>query len=30
MAELAVRNLLLGLAGNRLEACANPAVYGES
>ncbi len=29
MAELAARNLLLGLAGNRLEACANPAAYGE-
>ncbi len=27
MADLAVRNLLLGLQGERLEACANPAVY---
>jgi phosphoglycerate dehydrogenase-like enzyme len=28
MAELAARNLVLGLAGERMEACANPAVYG--
>ena len=27
MAELAARNLVLGLAGERMEACANPAVY---
>lgn len=27
MADLAARNLLLGLSGQRLEACANPAVY---
>lgn len=27
MAELAARNLLLGLAGEPMEACANPAVY---
>lgn len=28
MAELAARNLLAGLAGERLPACANPEVYG--
>jgi len=28
MAELAARNLVLGLAGERMEACANPEVYG--
>jgi lactate dehydrogenase-like 2-hydroxyacid dehydrogenase len=28
MAELAARNLLAGLAGRHLPACANPAVYG--
>ena len=28
MAELAVDNLLAGLAGERLPACANPEVYG--
>ena len=27
MADLAARNLILGLAGKGLEACANPAVY---
>lgn len=27
MAELAARNLILGLAGRRLEACANPEIY---
>jgi glyoxylate reductase len=27
MANLAARNLLLGLSGQRLEACANPTVY---
>jgi lactate dehydrogenase-like 2-hydroxyacid dehydrogenase len=27
MAELAARNLVAGLAGDRLPACANPAVY---
>ncbi len=27
MADLAVRNLLLGLAGQEMEACANPGVY---
>jgi glyoxylate reductase len=27
MAELAARNLLLGLKGQRMEACANPVVY---
>lgn len=27
MGELAARNLLAGLAGKRLEACANPTVY---
>lgn len=27
MAELAARNVLAGLAGRRLEACANPEVY---
>lgn len=27
MADLAARNLLLGLSGQRLEACANPTVY---
>ncbi len=27
MADLAARNLLFGLKGQRLEACANPAVY---
>ena len=29
MAMLAVRNLLAGLSGNRMPACANPEVYGE-
>jgi len=28
MAELAARNLVAGLEGRRLEACANPEVYG--
>ena len=28
MADLAAANLLAGLAGDRLPACANPAVYG--
>ena len=28
MAELAARNVALGLAGERMEACANPEVYG--
>lgn len=28
MGELAARNLVAGLQGRRLEACANPAVYG--
>src|SRR5690606_15033711 len=28
MAELAARNLLAGLAGRRMPACANPQVYG--
>lgn len=28
MADLAARNVVLGLAGELLEACANPAVYG--
>jgi hypothetical protein len=27
MANLAARNLVDGLAGNPMEACANPAVY---
>jgi lactate dehydrogenase-like 2-hydroxyacid dehydrogenase len=27
MADLAARNLLLGMEGRRMEACANPAVY---
>lgn len=27
MAEMAARNLIAGLAGERLEACANPGVY---
>ncbi|HEX9855132.1 MAG TPA: NAD(P)-dependent oxidoreductase, partial [Acidimicrobiia bacterium] len=27
MAELAARNLVAGLEGRRLEACANPEVY---
>lgn len=28
MADLAARNLIAALAGKRMEACANPAVYG--
>ncbi len=30
MSELAVENLLTGLAGERMPACANPEVYGSS
>jgi glyoxylate reductase len=29
MADIALRNLTLGIAGERLEHCANPAVYAD-